>query len=50
MYYHYGICQKPFRDLKYYWVTRIAINGVWVFTIYLLIGDCSNFLPLSADA
>lgn len=50
MFYHYGICQPPFRDLKGYWLTRIAINGVWVFCIYLLIGDCSNFLPLSPDA
>lgn len=50
MYFHYGIYQEPFRSLKGYWVTRIALNGVWVFTLFLLIGDCSNFLPLGPDA
>lgn len=50
MYFHYGIYQKPFRDLKYYWVTRISINGVWIFALMLLIGDCSNFLPLAPDS
>ena len=49
MYYHYGIYQKPYRDLKYYWVTRITVNGVWIFALMLLIGDCSNFLPLGPD-
>ena len=47
--FHYGIYVPPFRDLKYYWVTRIAISGIWVFAIYVLIGNCTNFLPLEAD-
>jgi hypothetical protein len=50
MYFHYGIYQPPFRDLKGYWVTRISLNGVWIFCLFLLIGDCSNFLPLAPDS
>lgn len=49
MNYHYRIYQHPYRDLKYYNFARVGINGVWVFCIYLLIGDCSNFMPLSPD-
>lgn len=49
MYFHYGIYQKPFKNLKYFWVTRITINGVWIFALLLLIGDCSNFLALGPD-
>lgn len=49
MYFHFRLYQSPEKKLKYYGVTRVAINGIWVFCIYLLIGDCSNFLPLSPD-
>jgi hypothetical protein len=49
MVFHYGIYQKPFLDFKYYGVTRFFMNGVWLFCLFLLIGDCSNFLPLGPD-
>lgn len=49
MFFHYMMFQKPYRDLKYYWITRITLNGIWIFALMLLIGDCSNFLPLSPD-
>jgi len=49
MVFHYGIYQKPFYNLKYYGFLRVFMNGVWIFCIFLLIGDCSNFLPLGAD-
>jgi hypothetical protein len=25
------------------------LNGVWIFALVLLIGDCSNYLPLGPD-
>jgi hypothetical protein len=49
MFFHYMLFQKPYKDLKYYWITRISLNGVWIFALMLLIGDCSNFLPLTPD-
>jgi len=49
MIFHYGIYQKPYYDLKYYNLIRIFMNGIWIFAIFLLIGDCSNFLPLWPD-
>jgi hypothetical protein len=49
MIFHYGIYQKPYYDLKYYGLMRVFMNGVWIFAIFLLIGDCSNFLPLGPD-
>lgn len=45
-YFKYMLYQKPYRDLKGYWVTRIAINFVWTFIIIYKMGECSNFLPL----
>ena len=47
--FQFGLYQTPYRNLRGYWVTRYAINGVWVFCIMLLIDECSNFLPLSPD-
>jgi hypothetical protein len=41
--------QKPFADIPYYKITRITINGVWVFALFLMIGDCSNYLPTVPD-
>ena len=49
MFFHYKIYQRPYADLKYYWVTRWFINGVWIFALVLLLGDCSNYLPLGPD-
>ena len=49
MYFHYRIYQKPFADLKYYSLIKWSINGVWVFCLMVLIGDCSNYLPLGPD-
>ncbi len=49
MYFQYSLYQPPCCNLRYYNVIRVAINGIWVFCIYLLIGDCSNFLPLTPD-
>jgi hypothetical protein len=46
LYFQYMLYQKPYRDLKWYWITRIAINFVWAFIIIYKVGDCSNFLPL----
>jgi hypothetical protein len=46
--FHFGIYQHPFKDLKYYWVIRISINEIWMFAIFVLIGNCTNFLPLDA--
>jgi len=46
MYFHFMLYQKPYADLKYYEFTRWAINGIWIFCLMLLIGDCSNYLPL----
>lgn len=48
-YFQYNIYQKPFDKFPYYSSARIGINGIWVFCVYLLIGDCSNYLPLSPD-
>lgn len=44
--FQYGTHQKPYRDLKGYWLTRYCMNFIWVFALLLLIGDCSNYLPL----
>lgn len=44
--FQYGIYQKPYRDLKGYWLPRYCMNFIWVFALLLLIGDCSNYLPL----
>jgi hypothetical protein len=49
LYFQFSLYQKPFDKFPYYSSTRIAINGIWVFAVYLLIGDCSNFLPLRPD-
>lgn len=48
-YFQYMIYQKPFDKFPFYTPIRYAINGIWVFAIYLLIGDCSNYLPLGPD-
>lgn len=45
MFFQYMLYQKPYRDLKGYWITRIAINFVWVFILIYRLGDCSNYLP-----
>lgn len=47
MFFHFMIFQKPYADLKYYRIMRFSLNGVWIFALMLLIGDCSNYLPLS---
>ena len=49
MFFHFMIYQKPYADLRGYEFTIWAINGVWVFCLMLLIGDCSNYLPLGPD-
>jgi hypothetical protein len=46
LYFQYMLYQKPYRNLKGYWVTRLAINFIWNFIIIYKVGDCSNFLPL----
>jgi hypothetical protein len=45
-YFQYMLYQKPFRDFKGYWVTRIAVNFVWTFILTYKVGECSNFLPV----
>lgn len=47
--FHYGIYQRPYRDLPYYGFLRYFINFIWVFALMLLLGDCSNFLALGPD-
>jgi hypothetical protein len=32
--------------LKGYMFPRYFMNFIWVFALLLLIGDCSNYLPL----
>ena len=49
MFFHYMIYQKPYSELKLYWLMRWFMNGIWIFCLMLLIGDCSNFLPLGPD-
>ena len=49
MFFHFMIYQRPYADLKYLEFTRWSINGVWIFCLMLLIGDCSNYLPLGPD-
>jgi hypothetical protein len=49
MFFHYQLYQKPYKDMKYYWVTRIAINYVWTFILIYRMGECSNFLPVESD-
>ena len=44
--FHYGLYQKPYCDLKGYWVVRFGINYINVFFILCLVDSCSNFLPL----
>lgn len=46
LFFQYMLYQKPYNDLKYYWVSRIAINYVWAFIIIYRVGECSNFLPI----
>lgn len=48
MYFHYMLYQAPYCKLKGYGSTRWAINGIWIFCLMVLIGDCSNYLPLEA--
>ena len=50
IFFHYMTYQKPYRDMKYYWVTRIAINYVWTFIMIYQVGECSNFLPREPDS
>lgn len=49
IYFQYMLYQKPFIDIPYYKITRITINGVWVFALFLMIGDCSNYLATVPD-
>ena len=49
IYFHYKIHQPPYRDMRFYGACRVAINGVWAFTIFLMIGDCSNYLQIGPD-
>ncbi len=49
IYFQYNLYQKDFKDFPYYAVTRFAINGIWSFVIFLLIGGCSNYLPVGPD-
>lgn len=48
-YFQYSLYRQPFTGFPYYRFTLYAINGIWVFALMVLIGDCSNFLPLSPD-
>jgi len=48
-FFQYMLYQKPYRDLKGYWITRIAINYVWTFILIYKLGDCSNFLPIEGE-
>jgi hypothetical protein len=49
MFFHCMLYQKPYRELKGYWITRIAINYVWTFILIYKLGECSNFLPIEPD-
>ena len=49
MFFHFKIYQKPYSQLPHYGWLRVFMNGVWIFCLMLLIGDCSNFLPLGPD-
>ncbi len=49
LYFQYMLYQKPFVDIPYYKITRVTINGVWVFALFLMIGDCSNYLATVPD-
>lgn len=46
LYLHFMLYQRPFAEMRGYGVTRWALNGIWVFCLMVLIGDCSNYLPL----
>lgn len=49
LFFQYMLYQKPFKDLKGYWIVRFAINYVWTFILIYKFGDCSNFLPTEGD-
>jgi hypothetical protein len=49
LYYQYSLYQEPFKNFPFYRSSRLAINGIWIFATFLMIGDCSNFLPVGPD-
>ena len=49
MIFHYGIYQKPYRDLRGYGFLRFFMNFIWIFCLMLLLGNCSNYLPTGPD-
>ncbi len=38
LYFQYMLYQKKYRDMKGYWITRIAINYVWAFMLIYKVG------------
>lgn len=47
MIFHYGIYQEPYRRMWGYNFLRFFINGIWIFALLVLFGNCSNYLPIS---
>ena len=47
--FHYGIYQEPYCNLRGYKLSQYFMNFIWVFCLMLLVGNCSNYLPVGPD-
>lgn len=48
--FQYGIYQEPYSNFKGFKSIQFTMNFIWIFALMLLIGNCSNYLPVGPDS
>ena len=47
--YHYQIYQQPYCNLRGYKISQFFMNFIWIFCLFVVIGNCSNYLPTGPE-